>query len=123
MRNRNTVITGWAALALSVAMPQLQVKGEEGGGADASRKGIELAKKRDYAGAAAEFTKAIKADPSVAHYTNRGKAYRAAGNYTEAEADFTKVIQMNSENADAYSERGKVKVSEKKYDEALADLN
>ena len=76
--------------------------------AEAARKGVELAKKKNYDGAAEEFSKAIKANPKAArHYSNRGKAYRAAGKLAEAEADFSKVIEMEPKNANAFSERGK----------------
>ena len=92
-------------------------------GAEHARKAVELAKNKKYAEAAEEFTKAIKADPkSERHYSNRGKAYRAAGKLEEAAADFTKVIEFDPKDFSAYSERGKVRVSQKKFDEAIADL-
>ena len=122
MTYKKTAIIGCSVLALLAASPSATLFAQDD--AEAARKGVELAKKKDYSGAAEEFGKAIKANPKAArHYSNRGKAYRAAGKLDEAESDFGKVIELEPKNADAFSERGKVRVSQKKYDEAIDDLS
>ena len=121
MSYKTTAWIGWTVLLLGVAVPVND--GFAQSDSDYARKAVALAKKKDYAGAAEQFSLAIKASPKTAkHYSNRGKAYRAAGQLEKAEADFTKVLELSPDNADAFSERGKVKVSEKKYDEGIADL-
>src|SRR6186713_2197163 len=115
------LIVGFIALGIAAALPATTSHAQAD--AEATRKGVALAKQGDYNGAAAEFSKAVKANPKNGNnYSNRGKAYRAAGKFAEAEDDFTKVIEIDAENAEAYSERGKARVSEKKYDKAIEDL-
>lgn len=119
---KRAALMGWAALALGVAASTGIALAQDD--AEYARKAVELAKRKDYNGAAEQFSRAIKASPRTAkHYSNRGKAYRAAGKLAEAETDFTKVLELDSDNADALSERGKVRVSQKKFDEGIADLS
>ena len=94
MNYKRATIMGWAALTLCVAVPGTNLLAKDDD-ADFARKAVELAKKKDYTGAAEQFTRAIEASPKTArHYSNRGKAYRAAGKLAEAEEDFTKVLEL-----------------------------
>ncbi len=96
----------------------------QGDSAAHTKKGIELARKKQYAEAAEAFSAAIKADPKDSkHYLNRANAYRAAGKMQEAVADFTKYAEMEPDRADGLSGRGKIKVSQKDYDGAIEDLS
>ena len=48
-----------------------------------------------------EFTKVIEIDPKTPrNYSNRGTAYRSAGKFPEALADFSKVIELTPKDAD-----------------------
>ena len=55
---------GCAALVLCMAVPGARVYGQDEA-SEAARRAVELGKKGDYNGAAAEFTKAIKASPKT----------------------------------------------------------
>jgi tetratricopeptide (TPR) repeat protein len=57
---------------------------------------------KDYAGAATEFTKAMVIDPTGAeYYFGRGRAYMQLNKNAEAIADYTKVIQLEGNTANA----------------------
>jgi len=85
---------------------------------------------KDYAGSAAEFTKALAIDPeSPESYFSRGRAYLQLGKNNEAIADYTKVIQLKgtSETVAAnlplvYHNRGLSYGLIAKYPLAIADL-
>ena len=122
MKYPKTVIVGFCTLALFIGAPLAAVHAQ-GDSAEHTKKGIEFAKKKQYAEAAQEFSAAIKADPKDSkHYLNRANAYRAAGKLQEAAADFTKYGELEPDRADGFSGRGKVKVSQKDYDGAIEDL-
>ena len=60
---------------------------------------------------------------SVESYLEKGRAYRAAGNYEEARRTFAKAIKTDPSNAQAYYERGKTRDGgDDYYDDALDDL-
>ena len=71
----------------------------------------------DYAGALADYNKAIEliqkgdayAKDNEVIYTNRGDAKLALGDYQGAVADYTKAIELNPKHAMAYNNRGAVK--------------
>src|ERR1700712_1711816 len=120
MKNKNSAFVIGVAL-VALAVPQTFAQGDS---AEHTRKGVELAKKKQYEQAAEEFGAAMKADPKDSkHPLNRANAYRAAGKLDEAAKDFTKYIEMEPERADGYSGRGKVKVSQKNFDGAIEDLS
>src|SRR4051812_18856527 len=90
-----------AAIALTAPLATLHAQGDS---AEHTKKGIELAKKKQYAEAAEEFGAAMKADPKDSrHYINRANAYRAAGKLDEAATDFTKYSEMEPERAEGVS--------------------
>src|ERR1700747_1278521 len=108
------------------------------GGGNHMQRGIELAQQKHFDEAAAEFTKAIEANPKDPRgYANRGTAYRqgaraasAAGDlegastrYQSAMADFSKYVELAPKDASAYLERGETEVELKQYDAAVNDLN
>ena len=55
--------------------------------------------------------------------SNRGLSYNRLGEATKAIADYTEVIRLDSQNADAYYRRGATYVDLGKYEQALVDLD
>ncbi|MDR0994394.1 MAG: tetratricopeptide repeat protein [Verrucomicrobiota bacterium] len=60
---------------------------------------------------------------STGEHLNRGNVYFTLGKYEEAFADYTKVIELNPENAVAHFNRGSAYAKIKKYEEAIADFD
>jgi lipoprotein NlpI len=79
---------------------------------------------KDYAGAIADFNKAIELNYDKA-YNNRGLAKTAwRKDYADAIADFNKAIGLNPGHVDAYNNRGHTKMDwGKDYAGAIADFN
>lgn len=77
----------------------------------------------DEAQALADFEAAIKIDPNKwKPYHNRGVSYGLAGEFEKAEADFSRVIEMNRGFAKAYFNRGEVRTRlANKLQEAVRD--
>lgn len=72
------------------------------------KRGRDCLKSRDYAGAIANFDKAIGLNPSHASaYCNRANAYYNFRDYARAISDCTKAIELDSNYATAYNIRGK----------------
>ncbi|MDQ6939453.1 MAG: tetratricopeptide repeat protein, partial [Verrucomicrobiota bacterium] len=108
MKPRKTLLFCLGAIALS-ATPLTSIHAQDS--AAYTKRGIELAKAKQYDKAAEEFGQAMKVDPNdPKHYLNRGRAYRMAGKFAEAEKDFSHLIEMNKDDNDGYSERGKTRV-------------
>jgi tetratricopeptide (TPR) repeat protein len=86
---------------------------------------------KDYAGSAAEFTKAIAIDPTgPEYYFSRARAYLQLGKNNEAIADYSKVIQLQSSSStvaknlpQVYHNRGLGYSLVAKNSLAIADLN
>src|SRR2546429_5201301 len=133
------IITIATASFLSLAAAHIAfTKKPAGGGGNHMQRGIELAQQKHFDEAAAEFTKAIEANPKDPRgYANRGTAYRqaaraavAAGDqegastrYQSAMAGFAKYIELASKDAAAYLERRETEIALKQYHAARADLN
>ena len=60
-------------------------------------------------------------NPLGIHYFNQGVEKYNAGNYQGAIDDYTKSIEMNSQNADAYYNRGIAKYDSEDYQGAIDD--
>lgn len=68
-------------------------------------------RKRDYAGAIADYTRAIeiaRTDKDIL-YTMRGAAKEQLGDLRDAIADYSRAIELNPNDADAYRRRGNTK--------------
>src|SRR2546426_11432745 len=133
------IITIATASFLSLAAAHIAfTKKPAGGGGNHMQRGIELAQQKHFDEAAAEFTKAIQANPKDPRgYANRGTAYRqaaraavAAGDqegastrYQSALADFSKYVELAPKDASAYLERAATEIELKQYDAAVTDLN
>jgi tetratricopeptide (TPR) repeat protein len=78
----------------------------------------------DNDGAIADFTEAIRLDPTNAEaYKGRGDAKEANGDDGGAISDYDRVIQLEPTNADAYKDRGEAKQAKGDNDGAIADSN
>jgi tetratricopeptide (TPR) repeat protein len=56
-------------------------------------------------------------------YMQRASAYRAAGDYDDAIADFSKAIEVHPDDTLAYFWRGEAQTDKKDYDRAIADYS
>ena len=52
---------------------------------------------------------------------NRGAAYKVLGRYEEAIADFSRAIELDSDNSQYYCQRGDARLRKNANDEAIAD--
>ena len=78
----------------------------------------------NYDRAIAEYSQAIKIDPtSVLSYFNRGIAFGAMKNYDRAIADYNEAIRLYPKYAPSYHNRGFVYNERKDYKRAIADYN
>jgi len=70
------------------------------------------------------YTKAIEFDPQYTDaYYQRAMIYRARGNLAATIADFTKIIEVDSEDLPKrYYERGMAQLDNRNYDAAIADF-
>ena len=76
----------------------------------------------DYAGAIADYTRAIHLKPDFASaYYNRGVAKKELRQYIAAIADYTEAIRLRPDHASAYYNRGITKRKLEQYDAAIAD--
>ena len=121
MLNKQIITIATASFLWVAAVHIALAKKPAAGGGNHMQRGIELAQQKHFDEAAAEFTKAIEANPKDPRgYANRGTAYRqgaraavAAGDsegastrYQSAMADFAKYIELAPKDASGYIERG-----------------
>lgn len=79
---------------------------------------------KDYQGAIANYTQAIRLNPRYANaYYNRGIARSDIGDKQGAIADYTQTVKINPRHDDAYYNRGLVYYELKNYQAAIADYN
>lgn len=80
---------------------------------------------KDYEKAIDYFTKSIKTDSLlIGNYLDRGTAYKEIGQYTMAENDFKKVINLKSDfTFQAYNNLGLLYKKQNKYEKALSQFN
>lgn len=87
----------------------------------------DCAEKKDYNCVIENYTNSIYWYPSYwltnvnKAYFNRGNAYIDKNNYDQAIKDYTKVIELNPQNADAYNNRGASYINKNNYDQAIKD--
>jgi tetratricopeptide (TPR) repeat protein len=86
--------------------------------------GMKKQEQEDYAGAIADYTALLKAQPDrVDAYSNRGFAYAMLNNLTTALADFDRAIELAPNNADAYNGRGNVNALAGNLPASIRDFN
>ncbi len=79
---------------------------------------------KNYAGAVADFDKAIELNPRYARaYYERGRAQAYLGDYDSAIDSCTRAIRVDPKDADPYYTRGSIKAQLGEYTEATVDLN
>src|SRR6266550_2732445 len=125
MLNKQIITIATASFLWLAAVHIALAKKPAGGGGNHMQRGIELAQQKHFDEAAAEFTKAIQANPKDPRgYANRGTAYRqaaraavAAGDqegastrYQSAMADFSKYVELAPKDASGYLERGETEM-------------
>ena len=94
--------------------------------ADAARayawRGNARSQLKDYSQAIADFSEAIRLDPSAMAYRGRGRAYFHQGEHDRAVADFNEVIRLEPNEATGPYIRGLAYLKTKDFDRALADF-
>lgn len=81
-------------------------------------------KNKDYAGAKADYDKAIELDPlNSVSYINRGNVQYNLGNFDGARADYDKAIELDPKNSLTYNNRANLKYKLKDYNGAILDFN
>lgn len=86
--------------------------------------GNERYKAKDYKGAIALYTKAIKLDATnPAYYGNRAAAYLMLTSYKEADADCNTILSLDSSNVKAFFRKVSALKGLGKYDEAIEVVN
>jgi tetratricopeptide (TPR) repeat protein len=84
---------------------------------------------KDYDGAIADFTEAIKIGKDLPDmlrsgpYINRGMAYEKKGDLDAAVDDLNKAIKIQSNNVYAYHDRGEIYRKRNDLENAIADFN
>ncbi|BAZ67692.1 TPR repeat protein [Fischerella sp. NIES-4106] len=91
---------------------------------DYYNQGLAKAKQKDYAGAIAEFTRAIEVDPYFANALyQRGLAYYDSGEILLAVSDYTAALKLNPESVEAYYYRALARLALKNLPGAIADAD
>lgn len=86
-------------------------------------RGVAFAKQGDCQAAIAEFTRAIRRDPTcVDAFYNRALVYAAIGNLGPAASDLAKVVEIRPTYVEAYVRQARLHAAINKHDEAISDL-
>ncbi|MGH9835765.1 MAG: tetratricopeptide repeat protein, partial [Blastocatellia bacterium] len=79
---------------------------------------------RDFAGAIADYDRAIKLNPNyAAAYVNRGLARKNPDDFAGALADYNRAITLNPDFLEAYLQRGLLNLSRGREAEARRDFD
>lgn len=85
---------------------------------------VERCQKKDHDCYIKSYDAQIKENPAdAALYLKRGRIFSLRGNYVKAIGDFTKVIELEPENLNAFNERGYAYAVQQKYDVAIRDYS
>ena len=86
-------------------------------------RGMACARQGDYQAAIAEFTRAIRRDPTcVDAFGNRALVYAALGNLGPAASDLAKVTEIRPTYVEAYVHQAHLHAAMREHEEAIADL-
>lgn len=87
-----------------------------------NERGISRYKRKDYQGAIADYTEAIRLKPDyVQYYLNRGDAYAKAGNKAKAMEDFATALRLRPNDASTYIYRGEAYFALKENEQGIKD--
>lgn len=104
--------------------PEEQIPSPEEQAAIFKGEGNERYKAKDYKGAIALYTKAIKLDATnPAYYGNRAASYLMLASYKEADADCNTILSLDSSNVKALFRKVSALKGMGKYDEAIEVVN
>ena len=86
-------------------------------------RGVAFARQGEYQAALAEFTRAIRRDPTcVDAFCNRALVYAALGNLGPAASDLAKVVEIRPTYVEGYIRQARLHAAINEHDEAVADL-
>lgn len=86
-------------------------------------RGVTLARQGEYQGAIAEFTRAMRRDPTNADaFYNRAMVYVAIGNSGAAASDLGKVIEIRPDFVEGHISRARLHAAMNQHDQAIAGL-
>lgn len=80
-------------------------------------------RKGDHQRAVADYTAAIRLEPSPLALRARARTYLRLQKYGEAIADFDRVLALSPDDATTLVNRGQVQLAQKQYDQASKDLD
>jgi protein O-mannosyl-transferase len=86
-------------------------------------RGIMRNENGDFAGAVADYSASLRAKPTFQTFFNRAISYKALNKFDEAIADYKKVIEINPDFINAYTNLGNVFFGIKQYEQALIYYN
>jgi len=114
----------WLAFVALVAMFVLAYVNRGAARNSYVNRGAAWQHKKEYDKAIADYTEAIRLDPTYAPvYVKRGNAWLDKKNFDKAIADYNEAIRLIPTFAPAYRNRGDTWQSKKNYDKAIADYN
>ncbi len=88
-----------------------------------NQRGVALARQGEYQAAIAEFTRAIRRDPTYADaFYNRAMVYLAIGNLGAAASDFGRVVEIRPDFVEGYIRRARLHAAMNEHDQAISDL-
>lgn len=86
-------------------------------------RGVAFARLGEHQAAIAEFTRALRRDPTcVDAFCNRALVYAAIGNLGPAASDLAKVVEIRPTYVEAYVRQARLHAAINEHDEAVADL-
>ena len=90
---------------------------------DYNKSGIVKLTNGNYKGAEVDFSGAIQGAEDSVFYRNRSYVRRLQSNNTNALADLNRAVQLNSNNADAYYDRGFTELELGNFQASVSDLS
>ena len=88
-----------------------------------NHRGVAVARQGEYQAALAEFTRAIRRDPTYADaFHNRALVYTVLGNLGSAASDFGKVVEIRPDFVEGYLRQAHLHAAMNEHDQAIAGL-
>ena len=123
LAERDVSIRAGAAYQATVPIRQSMPSGEPMTAEEYAARGFGRVQAREYDGAIADLTEAIKRNPKVKDFFyNRGVAHYEKGEDSLAEADFSQTLQLQPDDVLALLGRGETRARLRRQDDAAADF-